>query len=152
MEEFIVAKFQDLLDDILPRLTKKPGRVIAVVPGNQIAWDDCCQGQLTCRLVSMTPVLAEGSSMAQCGIKYWQAIGEVALLRCSQALDDRGNAPKPSIVRTEGVEGLSDSDVLLKSIGDQNWISSISSWMPLGPQGGCKGIQIQFNFNLDQPK
>lgn len=152
MEEFITTKFTELLDDILSRLEQQPGRVIAVVPGTSIVWDDCCEGQLTARLVSLTPVLTQATPMSQCGIKYWQAVGEVALLRCSQALEEDGSAPAPVKVLTEGVDQLKESDEILKALANQSWISSLANWQPLGPNAGCRGISINFNFNLDQPK
>jgi hypothetical protein len=151
MEEFITGKFTQLLDDVLPRLDKQPGRVIAVVPGIQIVWDDCCLGQLTARLVSLTPVLTNNAPMTRCGIKYWQAVGEVALLRCSTALEEDGSAPAPVKVLTEGVAQLSETEAVLQALNNQDWISSIGAWQPLGPNAGCRGFQLTFNFILDNP-
>lgn len=151
MEEFITDKFQTLLDDINTNLEKKPGRVIAVVPGNQVIWDDCCKGQLTARLVSLTPVLTGGSSITQCGIKWWQAVGEITLVRCAATLNDNGSAPKPGVLLAEGRDALKDTDTIIKSIGTQDWIQSIGGWTPAANTGGCRGISITFNFNLDHP-
>lgn len=153
MESFITEKFGQLLQDVLSFIdpAEYPSRVIAVVPGAQTAWDDCCEGQLTCRLVSMNPVLNEGGRQSQCGIKYWAAVGEVQLLRCSQALNEDGTAPSPLIVAAEGSSSMRDTDSILKGIAQQSWISSMELWTPEGPNGGCRGVQVQFNFALDQP-
>ncbi len=40
---------------------------------------------------------------------------------------------------------------MLKAVAAQPWVEQILSWAPLGPDGGCKGVQVTFTFVLDQP-
>lgn len=149
VEDFVVDKFTELLAEVTTNLTRVPARVIPVVPGTSVAWDDCEKGQLTGRLVSMTPVSNVPSQ--RCGVDYWRATGELMLLRCALAVDDQGRAPKPGDLKAEAAESLADTEVLLKAVIAMPWIDQIASWAPLGPEGGCKGVQVTFTFKLDQP-
>lgn len=151
MQQFISEKFTTLLDEIYDDLEEKPGRVVYVVPGAQIVWDDCCSGQLTGRLQSLSPVLASGTTSNKCGIQFWRATGEVILLRCALMINDQGIAPRPDQLTEEGIECLDDSDVLLAHIADQDWVTGITAWNPIGPSSGCRGISVSFTFNVDQP-
>lgn len=150
METQVVAKFTELTTAVTEALpaAKRPARTIAVVPGTQVVWDDCEDGQLTCRLASMVPI---SSSNQRCQIDYWSATGELTLLRCALTQDDQGVAPKPGDLAAEGAESLADTDLLLKTVAAHEWVDSIASWAPLGPDGGCKGIVVTFTFKLDQP-
>jgi hypothetical protein len=89
--------------------------------------------------------------MGQCGIRYWEAVGEVTLLRCAASLNDDGTAPAPYVLLAEGKDSIKDTDAILAGMGAQEWIRSIGTWTPQANQGGCRGIAVQFNFILDQP-
>jgi hypothetical protein len=150
METQVVAKFTELLAAVVDALpaAQKPARVIALVPGTQVVWDDCEDGQLTGRLASMTPI---SSTNQRCQIDYWSATGELTLLRCALTQDEEGRAPLPGDLKVEAAESLRDTDLLLSIVASFEWVDSILSWNPLGPDGGCKGIAVTFTFKLDQP-
>lgn len=149
MEAFVVAKFTELLKDVISVMKRPPARAIALVPGTAVVWDDCENGQLTGRLAAMTPVSSK--PVQRCGIDYWRATGELTLLRCALTQDDQGRAPTPGDLRAEAAESLADTELLLKAVAKQEWVEQILSWTPLGPDGGCKGVQLTFTFVLDQP-
>ena len=151
MQQTVSTRFQELLAAVNNRLRHKPGRVIYVVPGSTIVWDDCCDGQLTARLASLAPVMTSGGNMVNCGVQYWRATGELTLIRCALVIYNQGVAPVPSALNKEGKEALDDSDVLLATLGDFEWVTGISSWGALGPNAGCRGITVNFTFNLDHP-
>ncbi len=92
MEAFIVAKFTELLSTVTSVMKRPPARVIALVPGTSVVWDDCENGQLTGRLAAMTPVSSK--PVQRCGIDYWRATGELTLLRCALTQDDRDEHPR----------------------------------------------------------
>ena len=150
METYIVEQFTALLKAVTDQLEPKdqPARVIPVVPGISVAWDECECGQLTGRLASMVPI---SSSNQRCAIDYWRATGELTLLRCALTVDDQGKAPKAGDLKAEGAESLTDTELLLKAVASQQWVEQILSWNPLGPDGGCKGVVVTFSFKLDQP-
>ena len=150
METQVVRQFDELIAAVTAALpaNKRPARTISLVPGTQVVWDDCEDGQLTCRLASMAPISSSGQ---RCQIDYWSATGELTLLRCALTQDDQGVAPKPGDLKAEGAESLADTDVMLKTVASFEWVDSIASWAPVGPDGGCKGIVITFTFKLDQP-
>lgn len=148
VEALVITRFTALLKDVTDAMKRPPARVIALVPGTQVVWDSCEDGQLTGRLASMVPV---SSTNQRCQIDYWLSTGEITLLRCALSIDDQGRAPSPADLKAEAAESLADTDLLLKAVARQPWVDAIVSWAPLGPSGGCKGIQVTFTFKLDQP-
>lgn len=150
MESQVVSQFTDLLNAVVNAMpsAQRPARVIPVVPGTMVVWDECEQGQLTGRLAALEPVSLTDQ---RCQIDYWIATGELTLLGCALGTNDQGEVPKAGDLAAEGAAALSDTDLLLKTVASFEWVDAIISWSPLGPDGGCKGIVITFTFKLDQP-
>lgn len=151
MEGQVVRQFTELLDAVVAALPvgRKPARVIPIIPGTQVVWDECEYGQLTCRLANLVPI--SNTAIQRCGVDYWRATGELTMLRCAAVLDDQGRAPTPADLVADGRESLYDTDVMLKTLASMEWVTNIQNWRPWDPQGGCKGVEILFDFNLDQP-
>lgn len=156
MKAYVEEKFTNLINGIyeLIPLSDKPGRTVHLLPGNNVADDNCCDGQLTGRLVSLLPHVPNASGRSAgggCGIDYWNGVGEVQLLRCAAVVNNQGKAPRPIVLDAEGVSQMDDSDAILTVLLEQDWVKSVNAWTPKGPGGGCRGIAITFGFRLDSP-
>jgi hypothetical protein len=157
MEAVVMQRFTEITDQVMSLLPddNKPGRVVKLVPGSEISWDDCCQGQLSARLAGLIPIKGAGAN-SPCGIDYWVATGELTMLRCSVALTSEAPyIPPPAVLEAEGSGNLTDSDLMLAVLLSKDWVKSITSWNPVGPNansGGCRGISWNFTFHLDSPK
>jgi hypothetical protein len=115
-----------------------PGRAL-VSPG-PVAWDDCCDGQVWVRLVSLAPIPA---ATQPCGVTMWQANIAVGVLRCASVLDDQGVAPPAARITAEA--GMVSQDATNLAHAIQCCMCplaeriNISNWVSLGPEGGCVG-------------
>lgn len=143
------------VSDAVDTLEEKPGRVIHIAPGAQVADDDCCDGQLSSRIVNITPnqprdrqaQLAAGASL--CGIPFYIVTIELAIRRCAAVMDDDGTAPLPGVLEAEGLVGIGDMAALLQAISCNKATRSIGQWIPYGPQGGCSGGAWTFTIRMD---
>jgi hypothetical protein len=151
IETTVVNYFTELTSAVVAALpaNKRPARVIPLIPGTQVVWDSCEEGQLTCRLSNLVP--HSNTARQACGVDYWTATCEITLLRCAAVLDDQGRAPLPGDLVADGRESLADTDLLLKTISTMEWVTNIQNWRPWDPQGGCKGVEVLFEFRLDHP-
>jgi hypothetical protein len=131
-------------------LTLPVGRAF-VAPGSQIAWDDCCDGQLWVRVTQLNTqdVNVRGQKLGSapcdpCGLEY--AVGiEIGVLRCSSTVTDQGTIASPAVMTDEALQVLTDEAQLseaaqccIRSLpGVKNLV--MVRWDPLGPEGGCVG-------------
>lgn len=135
-------------------LSPRPGRVIQVAPGEAVAWDDCCDGQLWARLVNLTP--NEGSSPQRrqgadaCAVPFFIATLELGIIRCAAVVNDQGVAPSAMQITADGMQGLADMAQLLAVLRCSPYeIRQLGNWTPRGPEGGCHGGFWTFTIRLD---
>jgi len=140
----------DLLQAILNAaqagITPTPERAF-VQPGTEVAWDDCCDGQLALRLIHLEPVSA-GSSSSACAPAGWKAHLGLGLIRCVASLDDAGNPPTSDQLTADAIDVLTDASVLeqvltctVSGLVDR---LTLVNYLPLGPSGGCAGGEWTF--------
>lgn len=141
--------------DAYEALEVKPARVIHVAPGAQVAWDDCCDGQLWARLVTIEPNRSQNPSgrgvggAGVCGITHYSATIELGLIRCASVVDDNGIAPEPTTIEDEGIAGIGDMTALLQAAACHPATLTMGRYTPQGPQGGCVGGAWAFSIRLD---
>lgn len=126
-------------------LTTPVGRT-AVYPGAEVAWDDCCDGQLWMRIADLAP--AGNQPVQPCGVLLWAATLGLGILRCVSTLDDQGNAPTPAELNADSVQMGVDRAELLATI-QCGFVAlaekiTIVRWLPIGPGGGCAGGEWTF--------
>lgn len=158
---------QSILSAAASDLTRenRPAARVELVAG-QVAWDECCDGLLYLRIVSVYPSGGNSSNFPQmdftqsgiaatCAIHmlaYQMALG---VIRCSASVDSQGNAPTPAQVSADGAVQHADLSTLLSTLmctvpslqGVQTL--KIDRYTPSGPAGGCAGGEWGFYLALD---
>lgn len=166
----------ELLSDILVTLTggSSPGQSppdedcllpcfcrVAVYPGLEVPWDSCetdscdgCDGQLWGALQGVTPV--PGSQGGGC--EAWVFSAQVGAVRCAAKPGEDGSPPSVEAVQADAIAQAIDADGILHAIKccpsrtqrvkDAGIVAT--TWVPLGPQGGCVGgaWTIQGRFDV----
>lgn len=136
-------------------LNPAPGRVVAVAPGAEVAWDDCCDGQVWARLVTFQPLPSAGAARKPgtdpCAVPHFVATVELGVTRCAATQDKNGNAPAAERVAADGLQGIADMAALLGVLrcpppGVE--IRDLGSWTPQGPNGGCFGGVWTFTLRV----
>jgi hypothetical protein len=134
-------------------LKPRPKRVIDLYPGDVVAWDDCCSGQLSFRLVSMTPNFANPAGRTSlrgpCAVKWWDIVIEVKILRCTPTVGSNNVAPRAEKISESGLEVVRDMQTVLNAIKKGSAIYDLGVWNPAGPQGGCVGGSWEFTMRAD---
>lgn len=129
----------ELLTAVYDELTVKPGRSL-VAPGAEVAWDDCCEGQLAVRIVRTEAIYK--STNGGCPIGYRVVLG-VSIVRCAATVDDRGRAPSPSQISADGHRVTRDMSEVARAIQCYDSPDAMRTWLgewtPSGPNGGCAG-------------
>lgn len=120
----------------------KPGRVVNVYPGEEVAWDNCCDGQLWTRVVQIlppstetSPTLAKGTP---CGIPWWDVYLATGILRCAPAPVGK-KMPAPSSLNAAGWGMTQDAVDIMEAIVCDELTYRMVGWLPLGSEGGCVG-------------
>lgn len=154
-------KFADEVANVLAYLTNEaanaldpvPGRVVHIAPGEAVAFDDCCEGQVWSRLVTMGAAQAArtgaqpGTSV--CASPHFVATLELGIVRCAATLNNQGQAPSPDRITDDGEQGLDDMAALFEVLKCSDLVRSLGQWSPVGPQGGCFGGAWQFTVRLN---
>jgi hypothetical protein len=142
--EVIGPKLAELLSCAEAALDPPVGRVY-LAPGSQVAWDDCCNGQLWVRLISLEsliPAKLGATSVDPCGL-VWTATVGIGVLRCSASMDERGQLASAATFTSEAVQMLADEAALCQAIYCCDVLPmnkfDVHRWDPLGPEGGCVG-------------
>lgn len=134
-----------------------PVSLSSLVPGGEVAWDDCCEGQLWIRVAGITPVVDPATARGvdpNCAIHGWQVQAAVGVVRCVTVLDSDGTPPDAETLTNETEQMLLDAEdvrgALLCCAADIGGIQrlSLGSWAPAGPLGGCAGGEWTFQFVL----
>lgn len=119
-----------------------------LAPGSQVAWDDCCDGQLWVRMINVFPSgrpFPAVDSVQPCGIAVLAVQLAVGVVRCAAVVDDNGNAPTPEELTADTLAQSADASILLSAIQccdlptTTDKLIRVGTWTPSGPQGGCVG-------------
>lgn len=156
LDDAILAACQQATGAVIAKLPEdnRPERIVTLVPGESVVWDDCCAGQLTARVTSFTPFRTQPTRPAvinPCTITYWIVNVEIMLLRCAAVLDNAGTAPSPEALTLDGTRGIFDMARMLEALVELDFVDDIVSWTPQGPSGGCFGNSIVFRMKVDSP-
>lgn len=133
---------------------KVPGRIITYQPGEEVAWDGCCDGQLAMRLIGLDLSAPQANAQGLiCGGKWWNARLGLSLIRCVASLDTdgkRARIPSADAITDDGAQMLADiatlQDVVM-CLG-KTAAAPAPAWVPLGPNGGCAGGEWQFTVRV----
>lgn len=147
-----------LLCCVEENLSEPVGRAL-VMPGNTVVWDDCCDGQLWVRIVSLVGSSAMSTPAKQPCVPLYQCRVGIGVVRCAHTVDDHGMAPTPAEMTADSFATYQDSLDVIQAVNccfaEQEIVQTlrIEQWLPVGPQGGCVGgeVSITFNVNLCQP-
>lgn len=144
--------FGDLLSDMLDCARNQLGeRGLANLPGRSfvtagdVAWDDCCDGQLWVRLIHQIPAGTTTQSRpvrTNCGVSLWKTTIGVGIVRCAATVDDQGQAPAAGELTADAMgvcQDMLDLDVAIRCCMADLAPLTMVRWDALGPQGGCVG-------------
>lgn len=143
----IDAPLRGLLDTVTDSLTPTPGRSV-LAPGSEVAWDDCCDGQVHVRVITVEPnypTAQRGNATVSgnCDPVAWSVTLGVGVIRCAAVLDDDGNAPAPHQITADARQMLDDMNTLAQALTCHTFPGldrlALSTWNPSGPMGGCHG-------------
>lgn len=134
-----------------------------VVPGQEVAWDNCCSGsdggQLTVNVARVYPShnfpdIDQGRPN-NCIAPYMVVQYGVTILRCSPTQDDRGNPPPCEALSANAELTIRDLETVRIGVAccllDEEALTTLvgqpAVWMfgdvvTLGPEGGCAGSQL----------
>ena len=133
---------QGLLAAVYGGLSVKPAASI-VAPGSEVAWDECCDGQLWIRVSGQEPALSSraGAADPNCRLLGWYVTLGVGIIRCVASLDSRGSPPTPTAITEDGLTSIRDSVEIRTALvcADTSLRLTVLQWSPLGPAGGCAG-------------
>lgn len=141
-----------VLDDVLAGVREDltdPVARATVSPGGQVAWDDCCSGQLWVRLIGVEPK----SSAPGCGVDYARVSLGVGTVRCAHTVDDLGRPPTQRQITSDGHEMVQDVNDIMSSLMQMTSPFderpfTLNQWIPLGPNGGCHGGEWRVTVDL----
>jgi len=138
-----------------------------LITTGQIAWDDCCDGQLAVSLTRVSPTesfpteqitLSSGSDAFDCTPPY--EIGEITvqIVRCApQALNGQ-NSPSPDALSKHALQNMIDANQVRRSVSaalcalksdvTQRFDYFVRAQLMLGPEGGCDGSELYLYTGL----
>jgi hypothetical protein len=152
----IMGEVLTCAEDALHAKDRDCGRVL-LVPGALPAWDECCDGFLFVRLITMFPTMGQGvpfpnpdTRPGNCKPVMMASQLGVGVLRCASVIDDNGTAPPAATLTAEALGMTADASILLSAIkccvadmvdDEESWVEQVvlGSWLPQGPDGGCVG-------------
>lgn len=155
-----LTALQQCVENALNANERPVGRSV-ISPGNSSAWDDCCEGQLSVRLVQMYPTAGGQAAFPaqdtrpKCSPNLLSVRVEVEVIRCAAVLDNQGKPPLPAAVTNDGLATSHDASIIFTALmcclmngvtGVQTWV--IDRWDPRGTQGGCTGGAWQVLLGL----
>lgn len=137
-----------------------------LITTGQVAWDDCCEGQLAVTYTRTSPtesfpteqiVLSENSP-GDCSPPY--EIGEITvqIIRCApQALNGQ-NAPSPEVLSKYALQTLIDANQVRRSVTlalcrlkadvTNRFDYFVRPQLMLGPEGACAGSELYLYTGL----
>lgn len=133
--------YRDLIE---AALTPTPGKVI-VQPGGEVAWDQVdCEGQAWSRIVALAPVIGTRKANGVACVEWWDVTFAVGVIRCVKGPNQRGVLPNAAQITADGHRFADDLVALLTAIECDEYVRQIVTAIPLGPQGGGAGSEVQF--------
>lgn len=133
-----------VLEDVATYLGDRVERVL-LQPGDEVAWDDCCNGQLAVRLISLVPIPSGTPGARPCPPAGWNATLGISMIRCVATLQDDGEPPTAEAITVDALDVLGDMALIQLAIDcvtrarPEVQRLELLSWTPLGPAGGCAG-------------
>jgi hypothetical protein len=133
---------------------ERPVGLVTLAPGNNVVWDNCCEGggELWVRLISALP---QPQASQACDITDLQIRAAVGVVRCMHGVDDDGQPPTAAQMTSDTLETTKDADLLLQAIrawpGTNRVVRKtlrVEQGLPLGPQGYCGGWEWTLVFRL----
>lgn len=133
----------------------------SLVPGRDVAWDNCCGdgntgGQLYVRAVTGFPSgpFPQHNTSTKCDAPFraWQLA--VGVIRCTPTIDDQGNPPSAAALTANTLGVMEDAHALETAIKcclrEAPRVQGVIlvAWTPQGPQGGCVGGEWTVWVNL----
>jgi hypothetical protein len=118
--------------------------------GEEPPWDDCCDGQVWVRLVSVTPA-GTNPTRGGCGPAMWAASVRVGVLRCAATLGANGTLPAVAdMIRDTAVQiaDMAAVESAIKCCFESKPLEFVS-WVPLGVEGGCAGGEWSIILKLN---
>lgn len=137
-------------------LTVPVGRA-TVMPGNTVVQDDCCDGQLWVRVVSIVGVSGLSQPASQPCTRLYQVRLGIGVDRCAHTVNDQGIPPTPGEMTADAFQTYQDQADLVEA-----WVCSIfpylmnlnsagaakmEDWLPRPVDGGCVGGELDITFN-----
>lgn len=139
----------------------------ALITTGQIAWDDCCDGQLAVALTRVSPTetfpieaitISPYGDGTECAPPY--EIGEISvqIIRCApQALNGQ-DAPSPDALTNAALQTMIDANQIRRSVAaalcglkqdiTQRFDYFIRDQLFLGPEGACAGSELHLYAGL----
>lgn len=134
----------------------RPAGLVSLAPGNNVAWDNCCEcdgGQLWVRVVSALP---RPQPSQPCDITDVQVRLGLGVVRCMHGLSDEG-FPTVEQMTGDTLAMTQDADILLWAIRDWELTRFVipksllvEQGLPQGPSGFCGGWEWTLSFRLLQ--
>lgn len=143
-----------------------PLSLVHLAPGQQVAWDSCCEGagQLYLRLGDVFPTAGPGVPFpgkdgdqkgAGCGIRLLAMRLHLGVIRCAHTIDNTGEPPSAAQMTSDAVRAVDDMALLLDVIacvvpGLAGVMGmKVDRWTPQGVLGGCAGGEWTFYIGVD---
>lgn len=154
---------QAVADALVGTPNGTPQRVCLLIPGLDVAWDNCQCGQLAQVIVSeyLTNAPFDGGASATvgaaCGLAYRVVSVATSLVRCVPMMDPNGKPPKCSAYLTAGINDVIDRTAVrlavlchLESLLAAGTVElySLGAQTTLGEQGGCAGSVLTWSVAL----
>jgi len=138
-----------------------------LITTGQIAWDDCCEGQLAVSLTRVSPTeafpteavnLSEFSDSTDCTPPY--EIGEITvqIIRCAPSAVNGQNAPSPETLSKHALQNMIDANQVRRSVSvalcalkadvPNRFDYFVRAQLFLGPEGGCDGSELYLYTGL----
>lgn len=140
----IITMMGAVLEDVAGYLGDRAERHV-IQPGEEVAWDDCCDGQLAVRLISVNPAPQGAPGARPCPPAGWNVTLGVSMVRCVASLKDDGEPPSAEEITQDGIDVVGDMTLIQIAIDcvtrarPEVQRLELLGWTPLGPAGGCAG-------------
>lgn len=152
----VAAALRALVRDELAGAIGGAPATVAVVPGRDVAIDDCCSGQGWVRIVRVFPTVPGEFPNARttaitvgCGNGlYWAVELGAGSARCAPGEDDAGNPPRGEDLEASAVALADDAGRIRRAVMcglpgvDQVEEVFVGEQTSVGPSGGCVGQEV----------
>lgn len=132
-------------------LSEPVGRVV-IMPGNTVVYDDCCEGQLWARIISIVGASGLARPAMQPCLPLYQVRVGLGVVRCAHTVNDQGRPPTPAEMAADAFQTFRDRADLVEAIvcciDDLAEVETlrIEDWLPSGADT-CVGGEITITFN-----